>query len=84
MARNLMGFKKVDGIPTGISRMKGESIYAPLIDEALSTGGTYALDTKDRRRASNLATQLRKIVKTKGIAGLKVVVRYTTVYVCGK
>ena len=81
MARNLMGFKKVEGIPTGISRVKGDSIYSPLIDEVLSTGGTYALDVKDRKRAYNLAAQLRKVMKKKGIAGLNVGVRYTTVYV---
>lgn len=79
MARNLMGFKKVAGIPT--SKTKGGSIYDPLIAEVREQGGTYALDTKDRKRANNLAIQLRKVAAAAGYDDVDIAVRWTTVYV---
>ena len=81
MAKNMMGFKKVDGIPQGISHRKGSSIYAPLLTEVSQNGGTYALDTKDRIRAKYLANTLRSVAKHLGIDGVHVVLRDTVVYV---
>lgn len=81
MAKNMMGFKKVDGIPQGISHRKGSSIYAPLLTEVSQNGGTYALDTKDRIRAKYLANTLRGVAKKIGIDGVRVVMRDTVVYV---
>ena len=82
MARNLMGFKKVDGIPCSVARgIKGQSIYDPLLKEVREEGGTYALDTKDRKRAANLAVQLRKVAAKNGFEDIAVTVRWTAVYV---
>ena len=81
MARNMMGFKKVDGIPQGISRRAGSSIYAPLLTEVSQNGGTYALDTKDRKRAKYLANTLYGVTKRLGIDNVRVVLRDTVVYV---
>jgi hypothetical protein len=83
MAR-LMGFKKVDGIPEGIVREKGCSIYSPLINEVHAKGGTYALDLKDRKRASTLATTIRNVAKKMECNDIKVVLRLTVVYVTRK
>lgn len=80
MARTMMGFKKVERIPTGIERRKGSSIYEPLIREVDSNGGIYAIDTKDRRRAATLANTLRHTIKKYEVE-VKVTVRYTSVYV---
>jgi hypothetical protein len=81
MAKNLMGFKRVDGIPNGISHRKGQSIYAPLLNEVNQHGGTYALDTKDNRRAKYLTNTLRIAAKNLGIDNVRVVLRDTIVYV---
>ena len=81
MARNLMGFRKVDGIPHGISHRKGCSIYAPLLTEVSENGGTYALDTKDHKRAKYLTNTLRGVTKHLGIGDVRVVLRDTVVYV---
>lgn len=81
MAKNLMGFKRVDGIPNGISRRRGNSIYTPLLTEVSNNGGTYALDTKDNKRAKYLANTLRIAAKKLGIDNMKVVLRDTIVYV---
>lgn len=81
MAKNMMGFRKVDGIPNGISHRKGQSIYAPLLAEVNQHGGTYALDTKDTKRAKYLANTLRIAAKKLGIDNVKVVLRDTIVYV---
>lgn len=80
MAKTMMGFKKVDRIPTGIDRHKGRSIYEPLIREVDENGGIYSVDTKDRKRAANLANTLRHAIKKFG-ANVKVTVRHTSVYV---
>lgn len=81
MARNMMGFRKVNGIPQGISRRAGSSIYAPLLNEVSENGGTYALDTKDRKRAKCLANTLYSTAKRLGIDDVRVVMRDTVVYV---
>lgn len=77
---NLMGFKKVDKIPTRVGR-KGTSIYDPLLSEAMRTGGNYMLDTKDQKRAYSLSATLRKLIQKRGYKELVVGVRYTIVYV---
>jgi len=81
MARNMMGFKKVDGIPTGIVHRKGHSIYDPLISEVATHGGTYVLDTKDVKRAHSLTNTLRQVIKKGEIENVRVVQRYTEVYI---
>ena len=81
MARNMMGFKKVDGIPNGIVHREGHSIYDPLIKEVATNGGTFALDTKDNKRACSLANTLRITIKKRGYDNVCVAVRYTTVYI---
>lgn len=81
MARNLMGFRKVDGIPHGISHRKGCSIYAPLLAEVSEKGGTYALDTKDGKRAKYLTNTIRGVAKKIGIDDVRVVRRDTVIYV---
>lgn len=82
MARNMMGFRKIEGgIPNGISHKRGSSIYAPLLTEVSQNGGTYALDTKDRIRAKYLANTLRGVAKKLSIDGVRVVMRDTIVYV---
>jgi hypothetical protein len=83
MAR-LMGFKKVDGIPKGIVRRNGCSIYSPLINEVHAKGGTYALDVKDRKRAASLATTIRNVAKKMECDDILVVLRLTVVYVTRK
>lgn len=78
MASNLMGFKKVSKLPAP----KGRSIYDPLLDEVRKTGGLYALDTQDPKRAYSLAATIKSVVKKRGYADVKVgVADRTTVYV---
>lgn len=79
--KNMMGFRKVDGIPQGILHKKGNSIYAPLLNEVSQNGGTYALDTKDAKRAKYLANTLRIAAKKLGVDNVRVVLRDTIVYV---
>lgn len=82
MAKNMMGFRKVEGgIPNGISHKRGSSIYAPLLNEVSNNGDTYALDTKDAKRAKYLANTLRIAAKKLGIDNVRVVLRHTIVYV---
>jgi hypothetical protein len=79
-----MGFKKVDGIPEGVVRRHGCSIYTPLINEVHSKGGTYALDVKDNKRAHSLAATIRQVARKMECSDVKVVVRLTVVYVTKK
>jgi hypothetical protein len=74
---NLMGFRKVSKLPAP----KGRSIYDPLLDEVRHTGGLYCLDTNDDKRAVNLTTQLRAVVKKHGYTNVKVGKQGTIVYV---
>lgn len=74
---NLMGFKKVSKMPLP----KGHSIYDPLLDEVRKTGGVYALDTNDKKRAYSLAATLRQIIRKREYADLRAGVIDTTVYV---
>lgn len=82
MARvNMMGFKKVTGgIPASVAR-KGASIYDPLLQEVRSMGGTYALDTKDQKRAASLSSTLRAVIRKRGYDDVHVTMRYTMVYI---
>ena len=61
MADNLMGFKKVSKLTP-----KGRSIYDPLLDEVRKTGGLYALDTQDMKRAYSLAATIKSVIKNLG------------------
>lgn len=65
---NLMGFKRVSKAPSP----KGRSIYDPLLDEVRRTGGIYVLDTGDRKRANNLVTTIRAVVRKRGYTNVKV------------
>ena len=77
---NLMGFKRVSKMPSP----KGSSIYDGLLDEVRKTGGYYVLDTQDKRRAVNLATTLRAVIKKRGDDSLKAGLSGTVVYVTKK
>ena len=74
---NLMGFKKISKMPFA----RGRSIYDPLLSEVIKTGGMYALDTKDKKRAYSLSATLRQIIKKRGYDDLKVSVTDETVVV---
>lgn len=75
---NMMGFKKVSKLPSP----KGRSIYDPLLDEVRKTGGLYALDTQDPKRALSLSTTIKNVVKKRGYTDIKVgVADHTTVYI---
>lgn len=77
MTDNLMGFKKVSKLTP-----KGRSIYDPLLDEVRKTGGLYALDTQDAKRAYSLANTIKSVVKKRGYVDIKVgVADRTTVYI---
>ncbi|MCR4870366.1 MAG: hypothetical protein K5859_03590 [Atopobiaceae bacterium] len=78
--RNLMGFKPIDSIPTSRRPDKGHSIYDGILAEAAEKGGIYACQVGDSRRASNLATQIRKIVRKREL-DLTVMVRNGDVYI---
>lgn len=73
---NLMGFKRVSRMPSP----KGRSIYDPLLDEVLKTGGLYALDVEDGKRAHSLACTIRTVIKKRGYSTIVVCVRGT--FVC--
>lgn len=76
---NLMGFKPVKKIPARVR--KGASIYDPVIDAVLKSGDAYGIDTKDNRRAYSLAATLRQAVAKRNLSDkVKVIVRYTQVY----
>lgn len=77
MAR-MMGFKKVESIPGRVR--KGDSIYLPLLREVATNGGIYALDVKDVKRATSLASTLRRVSKMFDCE-CKVIQRGTAVYV---
>lgn len=59
---NLMGFKRVSKMPVP----KGRSIYDPLLNEVRKTGGIYALDTQDKKRANSLAATIRMVIRKRG------------------
>lgn len=81
MARpNLMGFKPVKKIPARVH--KGASIYDPVIDAVLKSEDAYGIDTKDNRRAYALASTIRQAIARRDLSDkVKVIVRYTQVYV---
>jgi hypothetical protein len=74
---NLMGFKRVSRMPSP----KGRSIYDPLLDEVRKSGGIYALDTGDRKRAYSLSATIRAVIKKREYDNVVVSVVDTTVVV---
>ncbi len=74
---NLMGFKRVSRMPS----KKGHSIYDPLLDEVRKTGGIYALDVADSRRAYSLTATIRSVIKKRGYKDVIVRIVDTTVVV---
>ena len=74
---NLMGFKRVSLMPSP----KGNSIYDPLLDEVRKTGGIYALDVEDKKRAYSLSATIRSVIRKRGYDNVTVGVVETTVCV---
>lgn len=80
--RNLMGFKPIDAIPTSRRPRKGKSLYDGVLAEAVEKGGIYTCQIGDGKRANNLATQIRKIIRNREL-DLTVMVRNCDVYIIG-
>lgn len=71
---NLMGFKKVDKIPSR------RSPYADVIEEVINTGDIYVLDTHDAKRSKSLIGTLRQVIKRCYPGEVKVIERGTMVF----
>lgn len=74
MAKNMMGFKKVDKIP----ERKRRGIYDDVIEEVAKTGDIYVLDTNDVKRAQSLKGTIQYRIKVLD-ANVKVILRDTKV-----
>lgn len=79
MAKNMMGFKKVDAIP----ERKRRGVYDDVIEEVANTGDIYVYDTHDIKRASSLQTTLRYRIRKLGVS-VKVLTRDTKVCLVAK
>lgn len=75
--RNLMGFRKVSKLPAP----KGRSVYDPLLEQVREDGGMYSLDTQDKKRAYNLTSTIRQLIRKRGYDDLVAGLVGTTVYV---
>lgn len=79
--KSYMGFKKVAGVPRRKAGLVGQSIYEELLREVDTSGDTYALDTRDEKRAKSLRATLHQNIKRFGLVSVHVAQRDTAVYV---